>query len=168
MSHEVNIAVIGAGVVGLAIAAEISRRKEGVFVFEKYGTFGAETSSRNSEVIHAGIYYPKDSLKAKFCIEGRPLLYEFCERYDLPHKRLGKVIVAAEESEVPKLEAIREQAERNGVRDLVTLSKRELKELEPHVAGCAALLSPSSGIVDAYALMKALHTKAEEVTILIQ
>ena len=97
MAYEVEIIIIGAGVVGLAIAAEISESRRDVFAFEKNRTFGLETSSRNSEVIHSGIYYPQNSLKAKLCVEGRILLYELCEKYKIPHRRLGKMTIAIEE-----------------------------------------------------------------------
>lgn len=162
MTAELDVAIVGAGVVGLAAAAEIAQQRKGVFVFERNGTFGLETSSRHSEVIHAGIYYPENSLKAKLCIEGKSLLYELCERHGIPHKRLGKIIVATSEDEVPQLEAISRQADKNGVQDLTPLSQAELKKLEPNVAGIAGLLSPSTGIIDSHSLMKFLHSKARE------
>ena len=162
MTAELDVAIIGAGVVGLAAAAEISQQRKGVFVFERNSTFGLETSSRGSEVIHAGLYYPENSLKAKLCVEGKSLLYEFCEKHNIPHKRLGKIIVATSEDEVPQLEAISRQADKNGVQDLTPLSRTELKKLDPNVAGIAGLLSPSTGIIDSYSLMKLLHSKARE------
>ena len=162
MTAELDVAIIGAGVISLAIAAEIAQQQRGVFVFERNGTFGLETSSRNSDVIHAGIYYPENSLKAELCVEGKRLLYELCERHSIPHKRLGKIIVATSEDEVPQLENICRQAERNGVKDLTPLSRTELKKLEPNVEGRAGLLSPSTGIIDSYSLMKLLHNKARE------
>ena len=109
MSAEIDIIIIGAGVVGLAIAAEVSSTNKNVFVFEKNRTFGLETSSRNSEVIHAGMYYPEDSLKAKLCVNGNHLLYEFCEKYSINHKRLGKLIVAADDTETKELERLYRQ-----------------------------------------------------------
>jgi L-2-hydroxyglutarate oxidase LhgO len=162
MTAELDVAIIGAGVVGLAIAVEIAQQRKGVFVFERNGTFGLEISSRNSEVIHAGIHYPENSLKARLCVEGKRLLYELCERHSIPHKRLGKIVVATSEDEVRQLERIHEQARRNGVEDLTILSKTELKKLEPNVAGIAGLLSPSTGILDPYSLMRFLHGKARE------
>jgi L-2-hydroxyglutarate oxidase LhgO len=109
MANEVDIVIIGAGVVGLAIAAEVSRTSKNVFVFEKNRTFGLETSSRNSEVIHAGMYYPQDSLKAKFCVEGNRLIYQFCEKYNINHSRLGKLIIAADNAEIKAVEKLYRQ-----------------------------------------------------------
>ena len=154
MAAKVDVAIIGAGVVGLAIAAEIAQRGKRIFVFEKNHTFGLETSSRHSEVIHAGIYYPEDSLKAKLCVEGKNLLYQLCERHGIGYKRLGKIIVAVKENEVNELERIYEQGRRNGVEDLTLLSRKELKKLEPNIEGISGLLSPVAGILDSYSLMK--------------
>jgi L-2-hydroxyglutarate oxidase LhgO len=162
MSIEVDVAIIGAGVVGLAIAAELAGQQKGVFVLEKNQTFGLETSSRNSEVIHAGIYYPEDSLKARYCSEGNPLLYDFCEKYGVDHCRLGKIIVATNNGEVEKLEEFLDLGRRNGVTDLRLISRNEVRLLEPNVEAVAALLSPSTGILDAYALMRALYGLARE------
>jgi len=162
MSIEVDIAIIGAGVVGLAIADELAEQGKSVFVFERNSTFGQETSSRNSEVIHAGLYYPEDSLKAKLCVEGNRLLYELCEKNNIPHKKLGKIILAANEREIPKLEDIYQQAERNGVTDLELLSQADIKRLEPNVKGRAGVLSPSTGIIDTHSLMQFFHKKAAE------
>jgi len=162
MSIEVDIAIIGAGVVGLAIAAEVSQAGKRACVLEKNDSFGLETSSRNSEVIHAGIYYPENSLKARLCVEGNRLLYELCEEYRVDHKRLGKVIVAVDEKEVGELEGIFEQGEQNGITGLRFLTREELKKLEPNVQGTAGLLSPSSGIVDSYSLMRILYGQARE------
>ena len=161
-SVEVNVAVIGAGVVGLAVAAEMARREKGVFVLEKNQTFGLETSSRNSEVIHAGIYYPEGSLKAVLCVDGNPLLYEFCQKHGVDHRRLGKIIVATDDTEVGKLEELYALGRRNGVGDLRLLSGEEVKRLEPNVEAVAGILSPSTGILDAHALMRALHGLARE------
>lgn len=139
MAYEVETAIIGAGVVGLAIAAEIAERRTNVFVFEKNRAFGLETSSRNSEVIHSGIYYPYNSLKAKLCVEGRTLLYELCEKYEIPHRRLGKMTVAVEEKEIKELEKLYEQGKSNGVEDIILLSREEFKRLEPNAEGKAAI-----------------------------
>jgi len=160
MSAEVDIAIIGAGVIGLAVASEVARQKEGVFVFEKNHTFGLETSSRNSEVIHSGIYYPEDSLKARFCIEGKGLLYELCERYGISYKKLGKIILATEEDEVKQLEKIYQQGKRNGVEDLTFLSRTELNKLEPNIEGRAGLFSPSTGIIDSRSLLQFFYGQA--------
>ena len=162
MSAEVDIAIIGAGVIGLAVASEVARQKEGVFVFEKNHTFGLETSSRNSEVIHSGIYYPEDSLKARFCIEGKGLLYELCERYGISYKKLGKIILATEEDEVKQLEKIYQQGKRNGVEDLTFLSRTELNKLEPNIEGRAGLFSPSTGIIDSRSLLQFFYGQARE------
>lgn len=162
MAYEVEIIIIGAGVVGLAIAAEISESRRDVFAFEKNRTFGLETSSRNSEVIHSGIYYPQNSLKAKLCVEGRILLYELCEKYNIPHRRLGKMTIAIEEDEIKELEKLYEQGKANGVEDIVPLSREEFKRFEPNAEAKAAIFSPCSGILDSYALMSFFYRKAKE------
>jgi len=162
MLAEFDVAIIGAGVIGLATAGEIAQRKKEVFVFEKNHSFGLETSSRNSEVIHAGIYYPEDSLKTGLCVEGKSLLYELCDKYDIAYKKLGKIIVAASENETTQLEKLYEQGRRNGVEDLMLLSQTELKRLEPNVEARAGLLSPSSGILDSHTLLKLLYSQARE------
>jgi L-2-hydroxyglutarate oxidase LhgO len=162
MLAEIDVAIIGAGVIGLATAREIAQGKKEVFVFEKNRTFGLETSSRNSEVIHAGIYYPKDSLKAKLCVEGRSLLYKLCDKHNIAYKKLGKIIVAASKNETTQLEKLYEQGRKNGVDDLVLLSRTELKKLEPNIEARAGLLSPSSGILDSHTLLKFLYSQARE------
>jgi len=162
MLVEIDVAIIGAGVIGLATAREIAQEKKGVFVFEKNRTFGLETSSRNSEVIHAGIYYPGDSLKAKLCVEGKSLLYKLCDKHNIAYKKTGKIIVAADENEISWLEELYEQGRKNGVDDLVLLSRTELKKLEPNIEARAGLLSPSSGILDSYTLLKFLYSQARE------
>jgi len=162
MPAEIDVAVIGAGVIGLAIAREIALAKEEVFVFEKNRTFGLETSSRNSEVIHAGIYYPEDSLKAKLCVEGRNLLYKLCDKHNIAHRKSGKIIVAADENETNWLEELYEQGRKNGVDDLALLSRMEVKRLEPNIEARAGLLSPSSGIFDSHNLLKFLYNQARE------
>jgi len=160
MSLEVDIAVIGAGAVGLAIASELAR--EGVYVLEKNESFGHEASSRNSEVVHAGIYYHEDSLKAKLCLEGNVLLYEFCAKYGVGCKRVEKIFSAVEEDEMEGLEKLYNQARKNGVEGLRLISRDELKKLEPNVEGIAGVLSPPSGIVDSFSYMKTLYNKASE------
>lgn len=162
MPPEFDVTIIGAGIAGLAIASEIAQQTRRVFVFEKNHTFGLEISSRNSEVIHTGIYYPEDSLKTKFCIEGKSLLYELCERHGIACKKLGKLILAVTEDEVAQLEKIYRQGKKNGVDDLVQLSRKEIKKLEPNVEGIAALLSPSTGILDSYSLLKIFYGQARE------
>ncbi len=154
MLIETEIVIIGAGVVGLAIAAELAERGRQVFVFERNQTFGQETSSRNSEVIHAGIYYPGNSLKAELCIEGRNRLYEICTRNHIPHRKTGKLILAVDDAEIPALERLFNQGISNGVSDLRMISSRDISRIEPNITGKAAILSPSTGIVDVHALMQ--------------
>ena len=162
MKPEAEVTIIGAGVVGLSIAAEITKNKKDVFVLERNRTFGLETSSRNSEVIHSGIYYPRNSLKAKLCVEGRTLIYELCQKHNIPHQRLGKMTIAIEEHEIKELEKLYEQGKANGVEGLALLSRDEFKKLEPNAEAKAALFSPCSGILDVYALMSFLYRKAEQ------
>ena len=162
MANEVDIIIIGAGVVGLAIAAEVSRTCKNVFVFEKNRTYGLETSSRNSEVIHAGMYYPENSLKAKFCVSGNALLYEFCKKHNINHKKSGKLIVAADDPETKEVERLYHQGIRNGISDLQMLTRVEIKQLEPNVNAVAALLSPSTGVVDSYYLLRSFFGCAQE------
>ena len=162
MSHRADITIVGAGVVGLAIAAQVASEAREVYVLEKNETFGQETSSRHSGVIHAGIYYPRDSLKAKMCAAGNPSLYELCEKYGIGHSRTGKLIVATSDEETGELQTLLERGQENGAEGLRILSHRELKELEPNVRGVAAILSPSSGIIDSHALMRYFIARAQE------
>ena len=155
---DAQITIIGAGVVGLAIAQKVSEDFGDVFLIEKHPVFGQETSSRNSEVIHAGIYYPKGSLKSKLCLEGKKLLYDYCSKYDVPFKRCGKLIVATSPDEIPILAGIRNTAIGNGVDDLVILDKKRIAEMEPSVYALQAIFSPSTGIVDTHSLMKRYET----------
>jgi len=140
-------------VVGLAVAAHVAIPDRVVYVLEKNERFGQEISSRHSGVIHSGIYYPQDSLKAKLCVEGNHLLYELCRKHGIGHKNLGKLIVATSDEETVQLQQLREKGKKNGARGLGIISKRELKNLEPNVEGVAALRSPSTGIIDSYSLM---------------
>ena len=160
MSYRADITIIGAGVIGLAIAARLASQDREVYVLEKNGTFGQETSSRQSGVIHSGIYYPEGSLKAKMCVAGNHILYELCKRYGIGHRRLGKLIVATSDEETAELQTLLERGQRNGAEGLRILSKDEIKKLEPNVTGVAAILSPSTGIIDAYALMKCFIAQA--------
>jgi len=159
MTSDIETVVIGAGVVGLAIASELAEAGQQVLVIERHTTFGTETSSRNSEVIHAGIYYPEGSLRAKLCVEGRERLYAFAERYHVPVKRCGKLLVATTDAEIEKLAAIEAKAIRNGVMDLKRLTQDETRALEPDVRCVAATLSPSTGIIDGHAFMAALEAR---------
>jgi len=162
MLAEVDVAIIGAGVIGLATAREIAQGKREVFVFDKNRGYGLETSSRNSEVIHAGIYYPEDSLKAELCVEGKNLLYKLCDKHNIAHKRCGKIIVAADENEINRLKELYEQGRKNGVDDLVPLSRTEVKKLEPNIEARAGLLSPSSGVFDSHNLLRFIYSQARE------
>ena len=156
--NDADITIIGAGVVGLAIAEKISENHNNLFVIEKHSTFGQETSSRNSEVIHAGIYYPRGSLKAKLCLEGKRLLYDYCEKYDVPFRKCGKLIVTTTDDELPVIEGVRQTALLNGVDDLVVIEKDEIAEMEPAIFALRALYSPSTGIIDSHRLMKQYET----------
>ncbi|MFH1239583.1 MAG: NAD(P)/FAD-dependent oxidoreductase [bacterium] len=159
--EQVDITIVGAGVVGLAVAAEVTKNDRTVFVIERHDSFGRETSSRNSEVIHAGIYYPTGTLKAKTCVEGNRLLYKICGENNILHKKTGKLIVATDDSEVPQLEKIFKNGLANGLSDLRMLSKVEIKQLEPNVQAITAIYSPSTGIVDSHRLMEYYLTKAK-------
>jgi L-2-hydroxyglutarate oxidase LhgO len=158
--ERVDVVVIGAGVVGLAIARTLAQRGREVLILEAAARFGSGVSSRNSEVIHAGIYYPRGSLKARLCVAGREQLYAFCREHGVGHSRCGKLIVASDESQVAGLERIRAAARANGV-ELAALSRAEALALEPQLRCAAALHSTSSGIVDAHAFMVALLGQAE-------
>jgi len=158
---SVDCVVIGAGVIGLAIARELALAGREVVIIERENLVGSITSARNSEVIHAGIYYPAGSAKARLCVAGRHLLYQYCESHNVPHKRCGKLIVATARSQVQELEAIREKAAANGAGDLRLLTRAEALALEPVLSCEAALLSPSTGIVDSHAYMQSLLGEAE-------
>jgi L-2-hydroxyglutarate oxidase LhgO len=161
MSKDIHCIVIGAGVVGLAIARELAIHGLEVLIVDKAEGIGTGTSSRNSEVIHAGIYYPAGSLKARLCVSGKHMLYEYCESRGVAHRRLGKLIVASDESEHDTLKGILQKAHANGVTDLQWLDARQAKQLEPALACTAALLSPSTGIIDSHGLMLAYQGDAE-------
>jgi L-2-hydroxyglutarate oxidase LhgO len=153
---EFDCAVIGGGVVGLAVARALALAGRDVLVLESEGAIGTGTSSRNSEVIHAGIYYPEGSLKARLCVEGRHALYAYAAERGVPHQRCGKLIVATSAEQVGQLEAIRMKAAANGVDDLVQITAQQAQEMEPQLHCTAALHSPSTGIVDSHALMLSL------------
>ncbi|HOP00387.1 MAG TPA: NAD(P)/FAD-dependent oxidoreductase [Bacteroidales bacterium] len=154
---DTEITIIGAGVIGLAIAEKISEEYNDVFVIERHNTFGQETSSRNSEVIHAGIYYPRGSLKARLCVEGRDLLYRYCREHDIPFNNCGKLIVATSEPEIEVIEEIQKTAAGNGV-ELESISVSRIRELEPEIFALGALWSPLTGIIDTHALMKCFES----------
>ena len=159
--ERVQCIVVGAGVVGLSVASALAGRGREVVVLESETHIGTGVSSRNSGVIHAGIYYEKDSLKARFCVQGKHALYRFCEEHGVPHGRIGKLIVATDAGQLPALEKLRKRARGNGVDDLEYLTPDQTRELEPLVRCAGALLSPSTGIVDADAYMLALQGEAE-------
>ncbi len=160
--EKIDCAVIGAGVVGLAVARELAMKGREVIVLEADSVIGAGTSSRNSEVIHAGIYYPKDSLKAKMCVAGKYLLYDYCQSHGVDHKQCGKLIVATSQDQLTTLEGIRQKALNNNVSDLQYLSEAQVKTLEPELSITDALLSPSTGILDTHGLMLAYQGDAED------
>jgi L-2-hydroxyglutarate oxidase LhgO len=159
--ESIDVLIVGAGVVGLAIAARLSQQYTNVILVDKNSTFGEETSSRNSEVIHAGIYYPQSSLKAKLCVRGKQLLYQYCQQRHIPHQRVGKLLVAHGKQEEIYLAETLKQAKLNGVDDLVWQSKTQLQESTPALAATAALLSPSTGIIDVHSYMQSLLADAE-------
>lgn len=158
---SVECVVIGAGVVGLAVARALALQGREVVILEAEDAIGTHTSSRNSEVIHAGIYYPKGSLKARACVEGKERLYRYCVERGIPHRRSGKLIVATDEAQAGELEGIQRKAHANGVTDVVWMSREQAVALEPDLRCAAALYSPSTGIVDSHALMLAYLGDAE-------
>ena len=159
---ELDTLVIGAGVIGLAVARELAHTGHDVGIVEAEGVIGSGISARNSEVVHAGIYYPKGSLKAVHCVAGRKLLYEYCERRRVPFRRCGKLIVATSSDQVEKLESIRLRAEANGATDLTYIDAAAAERLEPQLRCHGALVSPSTGIVDGHAFMRSLLGDAED------
>ena len=161
MPEQVDCVVVGAGVVGLAVARRLAMAGREVIVLDAADMIGTGVSSRNSEVIHAGIYYPTGSFKAQACVAGKLWLYDYCASHGVPHKRLGKLIVASEESQVPRLRALQEVAHANGVHDLEWLDAKAVERLEPAVRAVAGLLSPSTGIIDSHSLMLAYQGDAE-------
>lgn len=158
---KLDCVVIGAGVVGLAVARALALQGREVMVLEAADAIGTQTSSRNSEVIHAGIYYPQGSLKARLCVQGRQMLYAYCEARGIGHRRCGKLIVATHEAQQAQLQAIQAKAAANGVTDLVLLTREQAVTMEPALHCVAALHSPSTGIVDSHALMLALQGDLE-------
>jgi L-2-hydroxyglutarate oxidase LhgO len=160
--EKLDAVVIGAGVVGLAIARALAMAGREVVILEAEDAIGTHTSSRNSEVIHAGIYYPKDSLKARSCVAGKALLYEYCAAHGVPHRRCGKLIVASDENQIPELNIIQKKAHANGVIDVVAFSRSQALAMEPELHCVAALHSPSTGIIDSHALMLAYLGDAED------
>ncbi len=165
--ERVDCIVIGAGVVGLAIARELAIAGREVVIVESQKTIGSGTSSRNSEVIHAGIHYSPHSLKAQLCVSGRQLLYRYCDEHHIPHARCGKLIVATDLEQCAGLDRILTRAKANGVNDLQNLSAAKAKALEPQLECAAALLSPSTGVIDSHALLTQLLADAESAGALL-
>jgi L-2-hydroxyglutarate oxidase LhgO len=159
--ETVDCVVIGAGVIGLAVARALALAGHTVFVVEAARTIGTGTSSRNSEVIHAGLYYPENSLKARFCVAGRQALYRYCLERSIPHQACGKLIVATDSGQIPALRKLAAQAASNGVHDLHWLTPAQVHAMEPAICCVAAVHSPSSGILDSHAFMVALQGDAE-------
>ena len=159
---RVDSLIIGAGAVGLAVAAQLSKVQKNVLVVDKNDFFGEETSSRNSEVIHAGIYYPPNSYKAKLCVAGKQALYEYCRQWHIPFKPLGKLIVAQNADEEAYLQQLLDNAGASGVSDLSWQSRKVLAQKSPGLSASAALLSPSTGILDVHSYMQCLLAQAQQ------
>jgi len=160
--EQVNILIIGAGVIGLSIAKELSEKYEDIVVVEKEKSFGRHTSSRNSEVLHSGIYYPQNSLKAKLCIEGLELIYNYVEEHGIPYNKCGKLIVATAEKEIEDLYKLMDNGIRNGVRNLSIIDKKKCVEMEPQIDCLKALKVESTGILDTHKFMASLETEIEK------
>jgi L-2-hydroxyglutarate oxidase LhgO len=160
--EKAKIVVIGAGVVGLAVAARLAEKNQDVYVLEKNKHFGQETSGHNSGVIHSGIHYPPKSLKAELCVRGNRMIYDICERYAVPYKKLGKLTVAIEDEEIDELERLMRQGEANGAENLKMMEKEEVKRLEPKVEVEKALYSPSTGILEPDELMNHFYTEIQK------
>ncbi|MDP2637658.1 MAG: NAD(P)/FAD-dependent oxidoreductase [Candidatus Levybacteria bacterium] len=163
-THDVaiDVGVIGAGVIGLSVARALVGKNTEVVVFEAEQGIGRHTSSRNSEVIHSGIYYNEGSLKARLCVSGKQLLYQYCEQKGIKNKQLGKIIVASKDEDIPKLELLQAKGKANGVNDLVMLDSSQVKDLEPKVKCVKGLFSPSTGILDSHSLMSQLRYDARQ------
>ncbi|MBN1823461.1 MAG: NAD(P)/FAD-dependent oxidoreductase [Endomicrobiales bacterium] len=159
---KVDITIIGAGVVGLACAARLSKGGRSIFILEKNAKFGQESSSRNSEVVHSGVYYNSGSLKASLCVRGNPMIYEYCRKTGVKHERLGKIVVACEPREKEDIEKLKEKGETNGVQGLKLLTGREVRNMEPELTAVSGLLVPSTGIFDTHSFMSALLGEAKD------
>ncbi len=160
--EKINILVIGAGVIGLAVARVLSKKHADIVLCEKEKSWGRHTSSRNSEVIHSGIYYPADSLKAKFCVAGNHLLYEYLNKYNIPYKNTGKLVVATGESEEAYLANLQINAVANGVTDTCLIGAEAVKAINPQIIASLALQVPSTGIMDTHKLMHSMAVQIEE------
>lgn len=162
LQQDIGTTIIGAGVAGLAIAQRLSETETDIFVIEKNESYGMETSSRNSEVIHAGLYYPKGSLKADLCVKGNRLLYDWCKRHRITFLPCGKILVATNTDEAQRLHDIKRNARENGIDDLKWLTPAELKKREPEVKAISALYSPSTGVIDSHQFMRSLYSKSKK------
>ena len=156
-TYEFDVIIIGAGIVGLAIAHQLSEEYENILVVEKENTYGKHVSSRNSEIIHSGLYYKPGSLKARLCVEGNSLMYNFVRKYNINHNNCGKLIVIPTIEELPQLETLMRNGIDNGVKGLQILTREEVTERESHIKSAAALLVPSTGIVDTHTIMQKLE-----------
>lgn len=161
MTEHIGTIIIGAGVIGLAIAKKLAENGHEAIVLERKGNFGMGISSRNSEVIHAGLYFDKNWFKTKFCVSGKKRLYEYAVARGIPHRRCGKLLVASSDGELSKLERIKKTAHENGVPDLMPLSRLQCLELEPDINAVEGLFSPSSGVIDSHTLMQSLVADTE-------
>jgi L-2-hydroxyglutarate oxidase LhgO len=161
VAEKIECAVIGAGVIGLAVARALALQGREVIILESEEAIGMATSSRNSEVIHAGIYYDTGSLKAKLCVEGKHALYDYCESHGVPHKRCGKLIIASHDGQLDKLKALQQKAINNDVMDLIWQDQQTTLAMEPALSAVASLLSPSTGLIDSHSLMLAYQGDAE-------
>ena len=159
---DADVVIIGAGAIGLAIACKLSDKGYSIILLEKETKFGTGISSRNSEVIHAGVYYKTGSLKADLCLKGKNLLYEHCKKHKVEFKKIGKLFIAVTKDETARLELTNNQAKNNGIEDLIELNQKDLRKLEPELNCHSALLSPSSGIFDTYGFLKSLILIAEQ------
>ena len=168
--EQIDIAIIGGGVVGLSIASALSKKGRSICLLEKHPRMGLEASTHNSGVIHAGLYYPQDTLKTKLCIEGRELLYPFCKKYKIPHSRCGKLVVCSDNSEIASLELLVTQGQSNGLEDLRLVDQMFCKKKEPSIRATAAIWSPSTGIIESEALVRTLTRLASlnDVTLLTE
>lgn len=160
--ERVAVTIVGAGIIGLAVARELSGDCKDILVVEKNPSFGQETSSRNSEVIHAGIYYPENSLKAETCLEGKELLYTYCQKNNIGYKKIGKLIVITDNQRQGELEKLFQNGLANGLRDLEILSPVEIRKIEPRIRANSAIFSPSTGIIDSHTLLKKLLLEFKE------
>jgi len=159
--QKTDILIVGAGVVGLAIAEHLSKYRHEIVLIEKHDGFGREASSRNSEVLHAGLYHNENLLKTKLCVRGNRLLYNLCEHNNIPHLKIGKILVAQNQSEISRLEDVRTQAIKNGAGELKFLSSKEMNDFEPFVRAAAGLHSPETGIIDSHSLMSFFEETAK-------